>query len=204
MIRVNCCSSAFWGGEYRFRYTTRGVAQMRVIRLISVLVLILTIFGCYPEITGTVLDAETGAPIEGAIVFVQWTKTKGLPGLTYRDIYKIVEVETDKDGKFTISGTLSPFVDPPRAVIYKRAYVTWRNDFIFPGWKKRTDFKYQDDIVIKLEKFREEFSHKEHLDFIGHGISYYMSDPKNPQNRKLENAIQWEEYLPKKAPDSIK
>jgi hypothetical protein len=81
--------------------------------------------------------------------------------------------------------------------------VAWRNDFVFPGWKERTDFKYQNDMVIKLEKFREEFSHKEHLDFIGYGISYYMSDPQNPKNRKLENAIQWE-YLMEKAPDKAK
>lgn len=176
----------------------KGYFNMRITRPILGLVIILMISGCYPEITGTVLDDETGAPIEGAIVFVQWTKTKGLPGLTYHEIYKIVEVTTDKDGRFTISATFSPLVDPPDVVIYKRGYVAWRNDFIFPGWKKRTDFKYQNDIVIKLEKFREEFSHKEHLDFIGHGISYYMSDPKNPKNRKLENAIQWEEYLSRK------
>ncbi len=177
---------------------------MRIIRAILPLLLILTVSGCYPEITGTVLDAETGVPIEGAIVFVQWSKTKGLPGLTSTKVYKIVEVETDKEGKFTISGTLSPFVDPPRAVVYKRGYVAWRNDFIFPGWKKRADFKYQNDIVIKLEKFKEGFSYKEHISFIGHGIDYSMSDPKNPKNRKLENAIRWEEYLIKKAPDKIK
>ncbi len=173
---------------------------MRAMRAILSLLLILTISGCYPEITGTVLDAETGAPIEGAIVFVQWTKTKGLPGLTYHEIYKILEVETDKDGKFTISGTLSPFVDSPEVVIYKRGYIAWRNDFIFPGWKKRTDFKYQNDILIKLEKFKEGSSHKEHLDFIDYGVSYHMSDPKNPRNRKLENAIRWEKYVPEKGP----
>jgi hypothetical protein len=161
--------------------------------------LILTTSGCYPEITGTVLDAETGAPIEGAIVFVEWTKTKGLPGLTYRDIYKIVEVETDKDGKFTISGTLSPFVDPPNVVIYKRNYVAWRNNFVFPGWKKRTDFKYQNDVVIKLEKFREEFSREEHVFFIGSGV--HLEETKT---RKLHKAIGWEKHLSPKAPDTTK
>jgi len=71
---------------------------MRAMRTILSLLLILTISGCYPEMTGTVQDAETGAPIEGAVVFVEWTKTKGLPGLTSTKVYKIVEVETDKDG----------------------------------------------------------------------------------------------------------
>jgi hypothetical protein len=77
--------------------------------------------------------------------------------------------------------------------------VAWRNDFIFPGWKKRTDFKYQSDIVIKLEKFKEGFSHEEHLGFIELGV--HLEDT---ENRKLHKAIWWENHLPKKYPDSIK
>jgi len=172
---------------------------MRLIIAVLIISAVLVAGSCYAEITGIVVDAETGQPVEGAIVFVEWTKTKGLPGLTSTRVYKIVEVETDKEGKFSISGTLSPFVDPPMVVIYKRGYVAWRNDFIFPGWKKRTDFKYQSDMVIKLEKFREEFSHKEHLDFIEYGV--HLEETKT---QKLDKAVRWEKHLPKKAPDSVK
>jgi len=177
---------------------------MRIICSLLLLTSILTTSGCYAEMKGIVLDAETGVPIEGAVVFVEWTRTKGLPGLTSTKVHKILEVETGKDGKFAISGTLSPFANPPLAVIYKRGYVAWRNDFIFPGYKKRTDFKYQKDMVIKLEKFQEGFSRKEHISFIGHGIDYEMADPNSPENRKLENAFRWEKYLANKVPDNKK
>ena len=34
---------------------------------------------CDGEITGIVVDAETGQPIEGAVILVEWIKTKGVP-----------------------------------------------------------------------------------------------------------------------------
>lgn len=149
--------------------------------------------GCYATITGTVLDSETGEPIEGAIVLVEWTKTKGF-GLTYHEVYKIIEVVTDKDGTFTISGTYSPFVDPPEVVIYKKGFIAWRNDFIFPGWKRRTDFKYSDGIVIKLEHFKEVYSKDVHHSFMGHGIMtsglHFVPKFSNALNDELGEALQ--------------
>ena len=104
-----------------------------------VLALIFLTAGCYGEITGTVIDAETGQPIEGAVVLVEWTVTKGL-GLTYTQSYQVIEVVTDKDGKATVSGVFNPFVNPPHVTIYKKGYVAWNNEYIFPDYKKRTDF----------------------------------------------------------------
>ena len=60
--------------------------------------------GCYAEMTGTVVDAETGAPIEGAVVLVEWTVTKGVPGMTVTETYKVIEKITDKEGKVKIPG----------------------------------------------------------------------------------------------------
>jgi len=125
--------------------------------------------GCYATITGAVEDSETGEPIEGAIVLVEWTKTKGF-GLTYHEVYRIIEVVTDKDGMFTISGTYIPMVNPPIIVIYKKGYVAWRNDFIFPGWEKRTDFNYEGGVTVKLELFKEGYSREQHHYFMGSGI----------------------------------
>lgn len=140
------------------------------IRLYALLIFILFgIIGCYATITGTVVDSETGEPIEGAVVLVEWTKTKGV-GLTYHEVHKIIEVVTDKDGRFIISGTYSPLVDPPVVVIYKRGFIAWRNDFIFPGWEKRTDFKYEGGVTIKLELFKEGYSREQHHYFMGSGI----------------------------------
>ncbi|MBI5748930.1 MAG: hypothetical protein HZA00_07370, partial [Nitrospinae bacterium] len=82
---------------------------MRIQNLFLILTILFLTTGCYAEITGTIVDAETGEPIEGAVVLVEWTKTKGL-GLTYTQSYQVVEVITDKDGKATVSGVFSPFV----------------------------------------------------------------------------------------------
>ena len=122
------------------------------------------------EITGKVIDAETGLPIEGAIVLVQWTKTKGFPGMVYHEVEKVVEVVSDKQGKFSIPGDYDLKGNSPEIVVYKQEYVAWRNDFVFPGWKKRTDFRYYDALAIKLEKFKKGFSHDEHHSFMDYGI----------------------------------
>ena len=60
------------------------------------LLLVFMVGICSAEITGTVVDAETGKPIEGAVVLIQWTKTKGALGMTHHEIYKIFETETDQ------------------------------------------------------------------------------------------------------------
>ncbi|MBI5748932.1 MAG: carboxypeptidase regulatory-like domain-containing protein [Nitrospinae bacterium] len=143
---------------------------MRIKYASFLIVLCFLTTGCYATITGAVVNAETGEPIEGAVVLVEWTKTKGLPGMVYHEVYKIIEVETDKDGKFTLSGTFSPFVNHPDVVVYKAGYVAWRNDFIFPGWKKRTEFKYQNNQIVKLEKWKEGYSYEEHHSFMTYGI----------------------------------
>ncbi len=142
---------------------------MKVKHLVFAVMMLFLSTGCYGEMTGTVVDTETGKPIEGAVILAQWTKTKGF-GLTHHVVHKIVEVETDNNGKFTISGTYDPFVDSPEVVIYKAGYVAWRNDFIFPDWERRTDFKYRRGITIRLERFKESYSKEQHDYFIGSGI----------------------------------
>ncbi len=101
--------------------------------LLIPLVLILT--GCYPGITGKVVDAETGKPIRGALVLAQWTQGHGL-GFTYHTVYKTIETETNAEGAFSLSGVYRPLIDPPRMLIFSQGYVPWRNDRDFE--KKRT------------------------------------------------------------------
>lgn len=133
------------------------------------LVLLLLSSGCYQSITGQVFDGETGKPVEGAVVLVQWTKTHGL-GLSYHTVHKIIEIGTDKNGKFKVPGTHSLLVDPPQMVIYKKGYVAWRNDYIFPDYTRRQDFKWGGHNSYKLERFRENYSREQHYIFMGHGI----------------------------------
>lgn len=150
--------------------------------LLIILILFLTT-GCYATIIGKVIDAETGEPIEGAVILVEWTKTRGL-GLTYTESYKVIEAITDKDGKVTVSGVSSPFVNPPSITVYKKGYVAWNNKFIFPDYKKREDFNYKDGITIKLELFEKEYSRSDHVFFL-HSIIH--------RGKLIDEAYRWEE-----------
>ena len=147
--------------------------------------------GCYGTITGTVVDAETGKPMEGAVVLVEWTKTKGM-GLTYTESYKVIEVVTDKDGKATISGVFNPLVDPPDVTVYKKGYVAWNNQYIFPTYKKRKDFKWQNDYVVRLERLErfKKFGFEEHESFI-----YGAAHPERETEKKklfIKEYNEWE------------
>jgi hypothetical protein len=162
---------------------------MKIARAVLVSLLIFMSSGCYAEMTGTVVDAETGASIEGAVVLVEWTVTKGMPGMTVTERYKVVETKTDKDGKATISGVLNPQVNPPVVVIYKAGYVAWNNEFIFPDYKKRTDFKWGEDQLFKLERFRKGYSYSKHLLFF-RPIVHSAGDSKTLPN--MYQAFSWE------------
>lgn len=126
--------------------------------------------GCYMGISGRVVDAETMQPLEGAVVLAEWLETHGF-GLTSHTVYKIVETETDMNGRFSLPGAYNPMVDEPYLVIYKKGYVAWRNDDIFPGYEKRKDYDvWMHGYNYKLERYKEEYSRKKHSSFMSKGI----------------------------------
>lgn len=146
------------------------IQSLSIILAVGIFLLVSgSISGCSAAIRGKVVDAETGEPVEGAVVLAEWTVTKGF-GLTYTESYKILETVTDNEGKFRFSRVYNPFAGGPTVVIYKKGYVAWRNDYIFPGWKKREHFRFKRGLIITLELFQEGYSQEEHLQFIGSGI----------------------------------
>jgi hypothetical protein len=142
---------------------------------------------------GTVIDGDTAKPIEGAVVHVEWTKTKGILGLTYGETYKIAETITDKEGKFNISKFLMLPVNPPTVVVYKKGYVAWRNDYIFPDYQHRVGLEWKGDNVIKLEPFKR-YSHSRHILFIGGDLGLNATS-------KLYQAYSWENSFARKEED---
>ncbi len=156
---------------------------------LAILLSLFIVTGCEGTITGVVVDAETGQPIEGAVILVEWTQAKGLPGMSYTESYKVVEVVTDKEGKASIEGVSNPMVSAPRVTVYKKGYVAWNNEFIFPDWKKRTDFKWENNYVFKLEKFKPEYSFVKHTSFLSSAILVGASEKK----QQMFNAIRWEQ-----------
>ena len=162
---------------------------MRPILITALLILIIAVAGCYLPIRGSVIDAETQQPIEGAVVLVEWDEAHGL-GLTYSTVYKIVETETDSKGRFALPGAYNPLVDSPSLIIYKRGYVAWRNDTIFPSFEKRKDYDvWQHGYVYKLERFKEGDSRFKHSMFMhtGFGGASYQRTPRFEDATTFEN-----------------
>lgn len=143
--------------------------------------------GCYGTLRGKIVDAETGAPIEGAVAMAEWTKTKGL-GNTYTVSAKVSEAVSDKDGNFELDGCYSPFVDKPSLTIYKKGYVTWNNQYIFPDWNKREGFEWKSGGVFVLERFKEGYSFDRHVSFIRRSINFSL----HHEETFIEKAMNWE------------
>ena len=162
--------------------------QFRLYALI--IFLLFGTIGCYATITGTVVDSETGESIEGAVVLVEWTKTHGF-GLTYTESYKVIEAVTDKEGKVIVSGVFNPTVNPPHVTVYKKGYVAWNNEFIFPNYEKRKDFKWTNDLTIQMVRFDEnKYTYNDHVMFIHGSINYGLP---GSEKKLMEEVISWEQ-----------
>jgi hypothetical protein len=160
---------------------------MKINQFILTVVMVLLASSCYAEMSWTVVDAETGMPIEGAVVLVEWTITKGLPGLTNTESYEVKEALTDKEGKVRISGVLNPFAKP-HVTIYKKGYVAWNSEFIFPDFKKRKDFRWATGNLFSLEKYKPQYKFTAHIKFIHSAIRLGLGD-----KHLIIKAIDWEE-----------
>jgi len=162
---------------------------MRIRLGIVLIALLLLVNGCQGSMTGVVVDAETEKPIEGAVVLVEWTKKTGLGGFYSTSSYKVVEVLTDKDGRFSVSGVLNPFVDEPDLTIYKKGYVAWNNQIIFPDYRNREGFEWKDGNVFELERFDEEsYSYED--------LYYFITSAARPESASEKkgtfiNQIEW-------------
>lgn len=174
---------------------------MKIIIIAFVLLILLIPFLSKVEaIKGTVIDSETEEPIEGAYVFAEWTKTKGL-GLTYTKTYKVTEAITDASGKFNISGVLNPFVNRPTVVVYKKGYTAWNNQYIFPDWEKRKDWK--SGVKIRLTRFSPDYTHYGHK-YTHYGHMDFLDSPYllGNEGNKIIKASEWERKLARKEIDT--
>jgi hypothetical protein len=142
------------------------------------------------SISGTVVDAETGKPVEGAAVLVEWTRREGI-GDYHTVSVRVAETVTDKAGMFTAFGPLHPFVDPPDVTIYKKGYVAWNNKRIFPDYRNRQKMEYL-KLSIKLEHFIGLYSYDQHVSFILTCTNAALASNKK---RKFEAAYEWERDL---------
>ena len=151
---------------------------MKIKLLLISIVLLSVTSGCYGGLSGRVIDSETQQPIEGAVMMVEWTKTHGM-GEHWTESYQVEEAVSDKDGNVKISGCYDPFVDPPSVTVYKKGYVAWNNEYIFPKYRRRTDFDWwKSGKIFKMEKFLSIYRYLDHSRFINRAANFGMRDEK--------------------------
>lgn len=166
------------------------------IAIILVFLIVLGLFLSYKSsIRGTVVDAETGQPVEGAVVLAEWTKQIGI-GDYHTESIRVVEAVTDKRGKFFIFGPFHTFFDDRNVTIYKKGYVAWSNRWIFPDDEKRTDFHWGYN-VFNLDRFKKEYSYIKHTSFIHRAINLGLGTNK----QLIAAAYYWEELEASKERD---
>ena len=75
--------------------------------------------------SGRVIDADTGAPVEGVVVLGVWNTEKATPAGAVHDFHDARETVTDKNGDFEIPGMgfmILGNVTPMDVLIFKAGY----------------------------------------------------------------------------------
>jgi len=154
------------------------------------------ISGCAAS-TFRVLDAETKKPIEGAVALAMWTKSRGLPGLSYRYTSKAVEAVSDAQGLLTFKWSQYT----PHIKIYKPGYVGWDSTLIYLGphkknktlpiYKSREGFTMRDQDIY-LEAWKDEYTFISHYFHIVTHPDIYEAGLKRS---KYEKSIEYEDPL---------
>jgi hypothetical protein len=119
---------------------------------------------------GAVIDAETERPIPGALVSATWIFERGV-GTSAPKGAEERSLKTNTEGRYEFFRLdqpptgLSARVARFRLVIYKRGYIGYRSDHVFPDGALRRDFA-QEGHVVRLEKAPADLSHSSHLAFL--------------------------------------
>ena len=133
--------------------------------LIGILLIISTSACGRSIVTGQVVDAVTGKPIEKAAVYIYWWKTGGgPPGLAGSVTVERAEELTDANGRFKVP-KYSILFKSYRMAVYKKGYVCWSSRTLFPTYERRKGFRPKNGMIIKMEYFKEEYSKEKHADF---------------------------------------
>lgn len=144
--------------------------KKKIIQIVLVaIILCLPVYGCGMRtmIQGQIIDAETGKPIENAAIFIKWTKPLSLiPGFPGSERVEVTEMLSDAKGYFKIP-KYSALTHDYGLTIYKKGYVCWNNEKIFP-YEERNDFTLKNNMVIKMERFKEGYNKLDHADFVTH------------------------------------
>jgi hypothetical protein len=145
----------------------KGGVNMKKLMIILIGILLL-LPGCTYAVrqdgpyTGKVIDADTGQPIEGAVILGTWYTAQFSPAGATHNFYDAAETLTDKNGEFEISGKglrVLSNLEPMGVMIFKAGYSY--DGFIWEpekgGYVYREDIKWENgNPVIPLKKLTME------------------------------------------------
>jgi len=103
------------------------VSSVMILIFVSILAILPCAYGMRYDgpYSGRVIDADTGMPIEGAVVLGVWNTEKATPGGAVHDFYDARETLTDKNGDFELPGMgvkILSNVTPMDVLIFKAGY----------------------------------------------------------------------------------
>jgi hypothetical protein len=126
------------------------------------------------NVQGTVIDMDTGQPVEGAVVSILWRKENfSVPGMGRSFTFlELADDITGPDGKFKIPKYA--FRDYHLAA-YKKGYVCWDWEDVFPDYKKREGAQLENGMIIGLAPFIEGYSKKRHAVWVNTICNYNSS-----------------------------
>ncbi len=139
--------------------------------------------------SGNIIDAKTGAPVEGASVLFYWEKRVPMPPTGGSpEMIDVKLVYTDKKGRYEIPRInanlgLLGLLESTNAIIYQPGYQA----YIIKIWRDSTTgepaFNTKENIV-RLSRIPPNFNHKEHYRRIDEALwgireSYDDSDGKD-------------------------
>ncbi len=170
--------------------------RLRNSTLLLISVLLLS-SGCAGKIKytvrGQVVDGDTGKSVDGAVIAVNWFGFRRV-ALLWTDsgtlTFEQAEDLSDAEGYFNIP---KYWATPFYMSVYKKGYVCWGNDRIFPTWEKRKGFQLKNGMVINLEPFKESYSRKDHARFTVFHTDYCIS--RGSAESKFYNAVRSERLL---------
>jgi|GEM_PF-3250955 len=132
--------------------------------------------------SGKVVDAVSGKGIEGAVVTYRWNVREFMIESNTR-LGAFYETRTDKEGNYTVPSqkiSVTPMlgsnIEPEEVVVYKNGYTWYR---VYDNKAESfmiylPDLKYEyrkEGNLVKLQPWKEEMSHSEHISFITEGYS---------------------------------
>ena len=139
---------------------------MKVKKYLTITVITLVLFVAFVAITqspfsykGKIVDAETGEPIEGAVVMLIWYRNHAFSGSDY---FKSRETLTDESGMFYLKGRYKinfvpiTHVSEPILLIFKGNYKHVKRPWVLSVFKEnhmKKKINFEGNLIIfKLKK----------------------------------------------------